>query len=184
MFSIQGQQCTIKKSKKQFKKKPIQISLFINKQSIPRYTEKQRFRSTLHSQDFSKFFYLDKPLGQENCPMSNSVVFKSKQLSRTPTPSKNPSLKIAYFKYEFDPPRLPISRGELFHSIARDPQRSSCSKNRNRLRSEEMTVRGTERELRDKITMKDFNLNLPTIIKSKRDKKKMKYRPLLGDSLY
>lgn len=182
MFTIQGQQCTIKKSKKHLKKKPIQISLFLNKQS-PRFQEKPRFRSTLHSQDFSKFVYLDKPLTQESAPLSSSVILKSKHPSRTPTPNKNLSLKINYLNYEFDPPKLPMSRGLLIHVSERETQRSSCSKNRNRFRYEEESARFTEREYKDKITMKDLNLNLPSIIKSKRVKKKCKYRPSLGDSL-
>lgn len=120
---------------------------------------------------------------QESVPLSSSVVLKSKQESRTPTPSKTLSLKINYLNYEFDPPKLPKSRGLLIHNLEREPQRSSCSKNRNRLRFEEDNFRFTEREYKDRITMKDLNLNLPSIIKSNRVKKRIRYRPSLGDSL-
>jgi hypothetical protein len=178
MFSIQGQQCTIKKSKN-LKKKPIQISLFINKQENLGIREKVRFRSTARSEDRKCFFHLDP--GEMN-KQSTSVILQSKKLNRTPTPSKNQ--KINYLEYEFEPPKLQITGAFLFSIQGRDKQRSSLSRRRRSLKSDENTDRKTCNSVKNRITMNDLGVNLPSIIRSKKVKKKFRYRPQLVEDIF
>jgi hypothetical protein len=178
MFSIQGQQCVVKKSKN-LKKKPIQISLFINKTKEDK-VEIRRERNANSSQDRKCFFHLDTAERQDKRGNSNKSA--SKKFTRTPTPTQNS--RISYLEYEFEPPKAKITGPFLFCVQGKDRQSSSWSRRRRSLKSEENTDRKSNFSMQNRITMQDLGVNLPSIIRSKKVKQKNRYRPQLAEDIF
>ena len=177
MFSIQGQKCLAKKTMS-FKKKRIQISLFINKSKVDK-VNKLRYDNTARSGDWRCFFHLDIA---KQVKSGNSKKSASKKILRTPTPTQ--SSGISYRKYEFEPPEQKATGLHLFSIGGKNRQKSSISRRRRSFKSEENTDRKSTISMRNRITMLDLDLDLPSIIRSKKVKKKCRYRPQLAGDIF
>lgn len=177
MFTIQGQKCLVKKTKSS-KKKPVQISLFINKTKVEK-VNKLRYDNTTRSEDRKCFFHLD-IVKQDKGGNPKKTV--SKKILRTPTPTQ--SSGISYLKYEFEPPKQKVTGPNLFSIQGKIRQKSSISRRRKSFKSEENTDRKSNISMRNRITMQDLDVNLPSIIRSKKVKKKYRYRPQLAGDIF
>lgn len=179
MFNIQGRTCTQKSSIEVIiKKKPIQISLYINK---PLNFSPEPGNSLIftNNRGRSESFNPDSNLSEVTSPKAKPSLLSSKKLSQTPTPCKSPNLKYSYMRYEFDPPithkkrvasQIPNgNREESRNNVIRQRKGISAGNNAKSVKQHD--------DVKKKITMKDLKVNLPSIVKSKRYKHKVKYRP-------
>lgn len=179
MFKLQGKTCTQKSSiQVTIKKKPVHISLYLNKPSNFSPEPVQ------YSKDRSDSFNPVSFASNNSSPKTNSVLLASHHLSQTPTPYKSPNRKYSYLHYEFDPPVLNIRKvtghlsidhsQESRYALMRQRKGVSAGNNAKSVKKIQETVK--------RITLKDLQINLPMIIKSKRYKRKIRYRPSITDS--
>ena len=179
MFKLQGKTCTQKSSiQVTIKKKPVHISLYLNRPTTfsPEPVQYLKARS-------DSFNPVSIP-SSNTSPWKKPVLLASHHLSLTPTPCKSPNPKYTYLNYEFDPPVINSRKVAGHLSIDHTQESRSTSIKQRKGISAGNNARSVKKHQRTvpKMTMRDLQVNLPTIIKSKRFKRKIKYRPSITDS--
>lgn len=171
MFTIEGRKCVRYSTSRAIKKKAVQISLFIDQQMGARRIENTTRFGRMHT-GFNEGNFAKEKYFKGNTPDGCSPVFTPKDVSKTSTPLKARPL-LSVHNYVFKPPENTQNLSTIFHDELREErkQQINCRK---ALKSQEVYERNPQiaRGNGNKITLRDFNLNLPTIIKSSRYKKK------------
>ena len=172
MFEVNGRKCEKSKNIRIVKKRALQLSLFLDKQIAKTKVEtvmvvgENRLAKTSCQKRYQKIV-------KKYSDSDNSVVFSStpKGMSKTPTPKKFTGPRVNIVNCEFSPPKVIVNK---HNKDARSRERSNKRRPRKNKETDynENTEKNIEKYRNAKITMKDFNLNLPSIVKSSRFRSK------------
>lgn len=163
------------------KKKPISIPKFHDKPSRRNPIETDVIRNLIRINHAPKLNIIDVKL--KEIPKLRILDVSTCKFSQTPTPRQK--FGASYFNKSFDTPKTSKHTSNTF-SIDYREHGSNSNSNRNKKFNSELCskIGGRIRVFREKMTMKDLNLNLPVIIKSKKTRKKISYKYNFGEILY
>lgn len=185
MISIQGKKFGDVKLIKVKKRHAIQISLFIGKEKLLRKFNNVRYHREGNGVTENSFL-VEKSNKKTLTPECNSAsIFTSKCLSKTPTPTKLKTLKFSIKKYEFEPQKTVSIYKSYNFDENRETHHSRSVIHRKVAKSQEFTEKLLPREKKSnitKMTMRDLNVNLPSIIKSRKNRRIVIYRPTIFKS--
>jgi hypothetical protein len=164
------------------RKKALKIPIFLHNPRKANRNETDTFRDVLKSQQPSKGKVID--IRSKNAvPKLHILNVSTYNFSQTPTPSKD--LKTSYFSQTYDTPGTAKHTSHTLSADYRDQVRTAYSNTKKTLNSGPCSKVGSlVKVFKEKITMKDLNLNLPEIIKSKKMKKRIRYKPNFVESLF
>ena len=156
------------------KRKGLEIPLMITRPTIRSRFETDQRRLKLASQKGSKANSMDFQINTIVQPLK-PVNISTYNFSQTPTPSED--RKNSYFGSSFETHSSSKRTSRNISADARENVKSVYSATRHAINARPWPKNGSQKNVNShKLTMKDFNLNLPTIIKSKKIKKKCRFK--------
>lgn len=156
------------------KRKGLEIPLMIARPTIRSRFETDRHRLNLASQHGPKGNRMDLQINSMVQPLK-SVNISTYNFSQTPTPSEDK--KISYFGNSFETHCSSKRTSRNLSTDTRENVKSVYSATRKVINAGPWSKTSSQEKVSNqKITMKDLNLNLPTIIKSKKIKKKYRFK--------
>ena len=162
------------------KKKPICIPIFHSLPSARNRIKTDSIQNFIRINHAPKLSIIDAKL--EEIPKTRSLNVSTYNFSQTPTPREQ--LRASYFSQNFDTPKTSKHTSNTLSADYREQGNTEYSTRRKTLKSDPCSKNGSRiRVFRDKITMKDLNLNLPIIIKSKKLRKRISYNHNFGKTI-
>lgn len=185
MFSIQGKKFGAAKLIKSKKKHEIQISLIFGNEKVSRRSNRLRFNPYSPGAHTDGSFIIDKHHKDYLTPENNSaIILTSKCFSKTPTPSKLKMIKFSVQRYEFEPPKTMSSLRNTYFDEAKGTPHSRSVSHRKALKTTELAQKFQQIEKKTmikRLTMKDLNINLPIIVKNRKQRKRISCKPGLTE---
>lgn len=163
------------------RKKPINIPIFHSKPPTRNRIETDGIRNYLRTNPALKVNIVDVKL--KEIPKIRMLNVSTYNFSQTPTPRKD--LKASYFSQSFDTPNTAKHTSNTLSADYREHVSTAYSSRKRKLNSNLCSKIGSQTKVfKEKMTMKDLNLNLPVIIKSKKMRKRILYKPNFAETLF
>ena len=158
------------------RKKPINIPIFHNKPPTRNRFETDGIRKYLKTNPALKVKIVDVKL--KEIPKIRMLNVSTYNFSQTPTPTPRKELKASYFSQSFDTPSTAKHTSNTLSADYREHANTAYSSRKTKLNSNICSkIESQIKVFKEKMTMKDLNLNLPVIIKSKKMRKRILYKP-------
>lgn len=156
------------------KRKGIDIPLVIAKPTMKNRLETDRHRLNLTSRQGPMLKSIDIQI-KSLVPPLKFVNISTYDFSQTPTPNRDQ--KFPYFTQTLESHSSSIPTSRNLSSDMRENMKTVYSATRRVINSGPKSITGSQLKVyTEKLTMKDLNLNLPTIIKSKKIKKRFRFK--------